>query len=121
MKMIINETGVQESLSIIDSESGIDWTEDLIGNTGAIGNYIQYDKKINAYHISQENFDWWANYIKSAQEDSDKLEELKDLYEYADMQRIIEEEFDGINDYGDHHNTYQEAFRRIEDELEPIR
>lgn len=53
MKFIINETGKQEELSIIDTKTGMDWSNDLIGNSGAVGQYIEYDDVEDAYRINQ--------------------------------------------------------------------
>ena len=63
MKFIINETGNLEKLTIIDAKTGMDWSSDLIGNSGAVGDYIHYDDADGAYRIGHEVFVWWAEYI----------------------------------------------------------
>ena len=53
MEFIINETGELKELTIIDSKTGVDWSSDLIGNSGAVGDYIHYDDAAGAYSIGQ--------------------------------------------------------------------
>lgn len=59
MKIIIKETSVTETLSIIDPKTGIDYILDFIGNTGAFAdNQFNYDEEFDAYICDQATFDW---------------------------------------------------------------
>ena len=43
MKFIINETGKLEEIRYIDQTTDQELTEEIIGNSGAIGSYIHYN------------------------------------------------------------------------------
>lgn len=111
MKFLINETKEHKTLSIID-QNGVDWTDDLIGNTGAIGDYIQYDEDEEAYRISQGDFDWWEEYINNAEADEEELMELLKDYDGEYVYTIIDDYLDSDN-YELHHLQMQAAFTAI--------
>lgn len=79
MKFIINETGETKTLKIRDI-NGIDWTRDLIGNSGAIGDTITYDEDSEAYRINQADYDWWAEYIDMYERYEADYQALRDEY-----------------------------------------
>lgn len=64
MTVLIKETGKKAELTISSRKTGLDWSNDLIGSSGAIGQYINYDAECDAYRISQDDYDWWTNYIE---------------------------------------------------------
>lgn len=73
MYFIINETGERKELHYIDTKTGGDRINDVIGNSGAIGDYIIYDDEAEAYRISLADYEWWAEYIAAhAQEGADE-------------------------------------------------
>jgi len=119
MKFIINETGEEKELNIIGA-NGIDWTQDLIGGTSDMGDTIIWDDEKEIYKITQDTFDFWEEYIANAQADDEKLEELKSEYDGADIQKIINEEMNGINDYDMHHGVMESIFERIVEEARKI-
>lgn len=119
MKFIINETGETKELNIFDSNN-INWTQDLIGNTGAVGDTIIYDEEKEAYKISMDDFTWWQDYIADSQSDAEKLAELKEEYDEDEIQNIINEEMSGINDYDENHAAMENAFDRIRNELDSL-
>lgn len=116
MTIRINETSEVKELSITDI-NGIDFTNDLIGNSGAIGDTIIWDDENECYTTDEDTFDWWDDYANKLKSDTEELEELKELYDNDKISDIINDEFFGINDYNDHHRTYQTAFERIRNEL----
>ena len=71
MKVIIKETGKEEILETRD-ENGIEWTNDLLGNAGI----SLYNDKTEQNEISQDDFEWWKNYINNYENDSEEIEEL---------------------------------------------
>jgi hypothetical protein len=112
MDIIIKETGKREELHIYDN-NGIDWVQDCIGNSGA-----QFDCNDNGeYTMTQDDYDWWADYLDKAQADYDEEQELRAQYGSDAVLRILDDEFWGVNDYDDHHAAYQRAFARIRAEL----
>jgi hypothetical protein len=83
MRIIIEETKEIESLSIIDPKQGTDWIGDMLGNADALG---EYDEENNAYSMSQDDYEWWAEYVALYQKADDKLNE----YDLDAQQEIIE-------------------------------
>lgn len=83
MRIIIKETKQIEDLSIIDPRQGTDWICDMLGNADALG---KYDEENDAYSMSQEDYEWWADYVASYQEADDKLNE----HDLDEQQEIIE-------------------------------
>ena len=113
MKIVIRETGERKTLSLIDPATGVDWVQDLIGNSGAIGDYIHYDDEADAYVMSQGDYEWWEEYIRLAQRDDDELRRLRRIYgDLAD--RIVASEWAGVSDYDDHHAADRRAIERLE-------
>jgi hypothetical protein len=76
MLVKIKETSEIKELNYTDIKSGIDCTNDLIGNQGALsdGQFLCDDESEADYITSEENFDWWENIIKKY-EKSDKMYE----------------------------------------------
>ena len=88
MKFIINETGSYEELVIRDINE-IDWTNELIGNAGAIGNYVTYDEEAEAYRINQDDFDWWSHYIDMYTHYLDQVKYLYERHGESDVDYLI--------------------------------
>lgn len=123
MIFTINETGKLEELHYIDIHTGIDCIDDIIGNTGAIGNYIIYNNGDNTYHISQEAFEWWEQYIFYAQEDAEELNFLRMKFDRRDentgasaIDEIISRFYAPIDMEGEH-DAWLEIFKIIREEL----
>ncbi|NCC05839.1 MAG: hypothetical protein EOM37_17775 [Proteobacteria bacterium] len=74
MDVQIIETGARVELSIIDPKSGMDWTNDLMGNYGALPDY---DDETDAYMMSQADYDWWASLIDDYQRADYRMYELR--------------------------------------------
>lgn len=71
MKLKIRETQEIKVLEIRD-QNGIEWTIDLLGNYDA----LQYNSKTEEYEISQEDYEWWLEYIKKYEADEQEVIEL---------------------------------------------
>lgn len=69
MYIKIKETGELNELYI--AHEGTEWTQGLIGNTGALkdGQFV-WSEEENAYVTSQDNYDWWAKYIADTKDTS---------------------------------------------------
>lgn len=118
MKFIINETGKIEDLTIIDTKTGTDWSNDLIGNSGAIGAYIHYDDAADAYRINQEDFNWWSEYISMYERYQEELDTLRDQYGADAVNDIIyRPEHCLSDDYTAHEQELQDLISSIKDEL----
>lgn len=60
----IKETQETKTLSLIDPKTGVDWISDYIGNTCDMTNgALTYDAESDIYHISQDDFDYWADMV----------------------------------------------------------
>lgn len=84
------DTNETEDLSIIDKKSGTNWIADLLGNSGSIalnkatwnpgvhGRDIYHDDEGN-YHMTRDNYNWWAKYIKGQEWIEEEEEALREL------------------------------------------
>lgn len=61
MKILVN--GVKKEL-IANGINGIEWTNDLLGNYGA----LHYDREHESYTLSEDEFDWWEEVIEMLNE-----------------------------------------------------
>lgn len=116
MDFRIKETSEIKTLSYVNCDTGIDGVGDLIGNSGAIGQYIHRDDD-DMYIISSDDYDWWADYISDTQSDDQELSDLYGEYAHSGIQEIIEDEWNATgNDYNDHHRIRQRVIERIKAE-----
>jgi len=77
MDIIIKETGARHELSIIDPANGVDWINDLVGNTGAFDREFSERTDEGEYIISSEDYDWWREVVDGLQAAHDRIHELK--------------------------------------------
>lgn len=123
MYFIINETGERKELHYIDAKTGVDCINDVVGNSGAIGDYIIYDDDAEAYRINQDSYDWWDEYITHAQEDAEELAQLREELDQRDeytgqsaIDDIIARDYAPIDMEGEH-DEWQRVFEIIRDTL----
>lgn len=77
MNIKINETGEIKTLSIIDSKTGVNWAQDLIGNAGAFSEgEFEWSEDDNAYLADEVTYEWWAEYIADSQTTQDEVDDL---------------------------------------------
>ena len=88
MEIVIRETGERGNLDIIDPATGTNWTNDLMGNYGALP---EYDDEIGAYLMTQEDFDWWSDLIERYQAAIDKYCEVKSTLDGEEYDRLVRE------------------------------
>ena len=118
MKFVINETDAREELTIIDPKTGMDWSNDLIGNSGAMGDYIHYDTGADAYRISQEDYAWWAGYVSMYGRYQDELTSLKEQYGADAVDDIISRpELSLSDDYNAHERELRAQLDAVRFEL----
>ena len=77
MNIIIKETGAHENLSIIDLDNGVDWINDLVGNTGAFDREFSERNDDGEHIVAQEDYDWWREVVDGLQAAHDRIHELK--------------------------------------------
>ena len=123
MEFIINGTNERKELRYIDARTGVDCIGDVIGNSGAIGDYITYDEDAEAYRINQEDYEWWDEYITHAQEDAEELARLREEFDQRDdytgqsaIDGIVSRYYAPI-DMEAEHSEWQQIFEIIREEL----
>lgn len=100
MEFYITNTGEKKDLHISDRKSGLDWTSDLIGNSGD----LNYNREEERYEMTSEDYDWWSNTIEGLNKIDDLTEEAKDLLsveDFQDLQEKLYQNADG-NDHEKH-------------------
>ncbi len=113
MEVKIIETGEIEYLNAIDFATGVDWTQDLIGNHNGFIDPIDdggfdYLEEEDVYLCQQDIYDWWndiifkLNYISEIEYNADGefLEELKE-YWGNDLEDEVEGKLQIIKEYID--------------------
>lgn len=123
MEFIINGTNERKELHYIDARTGVDCINDVIGNSGAIGDYITYDEDAGVYRINQEDYEWWDEYITYAQEDAEELARLREEFDQRDeytgqyaIDGIVSRHYAPI-DMDAEHSEWQRVFDIIREAL----
>lgn len=94
MEIYNRTTGKTDYLSIIDRKTGLDWTNDLIGNYGD----LHYNDINERYEGDQNYIDWWQNIIDGLNEIEDLKEQAKEILNYDNyevLERTLEDEGNG--------------------------
>lgn len=63
MLVRIKETGETKELKIVDHKTGIEWTNDLIGNATGFSEF-DHDVENDIYMCDKETCNWWGDYIE---------------------------------------------------------
>lgn len=88
MKCIIRESNARRELLITDPQTGIDYTEDFIGNAGDLDNFV-WDYDLDAYMVSAEVYSWWARVLEDQQALEDRLYELRQKHGSDAVEAVI--------------------------------
>jgi hypothetical protein len=117
MRVIIRETGERRELSYPDPVTGVDWVRELVGGSGAVGSYIEYNAAADVYVMNHDDYIWWAEYIRLAQQDEEELYCLRHKYGNI-VDDIWRAEWAAINvgDYDAHHLANQRAIERVREQ-----
>lgn len=111
MKIIIKETNEVKELSIIDPNSGVDYIDDFIGNTGALndGQFLwdDEDDAADAYICDQETFDWWDKVVSDNQALEDRIHALQQEHGYDAVHDAVMDSY--ANDLEDHADCVNQA------------
>ena len=103
MKIRIKETGELKELVIRDTETNVEWTNDLLGNHDA----TDYNKETEEYEMSNDDFEWWNEYITNHKKDGAEIEYVADQLgiDKSEIYEAIQENI--TNDLGDEHSIKQ--------------
>ena len=111
MEIRIIETGELTSLNIYTS-NGINWANDLILDVEP----LKYNEDAEVHEMTQEQYDWWKEYIKDYESDKKEAAELAE--ELGIDESEIWEKYNKYHtcDYGDHHRIKQQIFEKLREE-----
>ncbi len=108
---IYNTTTKEVILTIIDRNTGCEWTNDLIGNAGD----LHYNSDREMAEMSQEQYEWWSNIIEGLEKIEDLTEEAKELLSSEDFEELKEELANegNANDYEQHISTLTRILEKV--------
>ena len=94
MQVRIKETGKVDKLTLLDPETGVDYTVDFIGGTAALndGHFI-YDEDQGTYLCDQQTFEWWEKVLGDNQLLARRIFELQQIHGTEAVFRA----FDGVS------------------------
>lgn len=119
MKFIIRETGEERELHYYRPNITEDMADDLIGSSGAVGDYIQPIPGGDQYSISAEDYQWWTEYLEMAGRWEDQLDELRERYGADAVADVIARQ--GLElgpDYNQHEYEYADMVQAVREALE---
>lgn len=91
MKIIIKETGAQETLDLINSD-GINWIGDFVGNTGAMQDgQFTWDYEQDAFIADQSTFDWWKKVVDDQDSLDERISALKEEHGQDAVWQVIQD------------------------------
>lgn len=108
MNIIINETGEQVTLKVLDSR-GIDYFADL----AAGDQQIVFDRDAEAYRADQATVDWWRERIQDIYDVEVRADEVA-----YDTGRSVETVMAELPELGDDLEHYKENAIALLDEIE---
>lgn len=83
----IIESGEIRELSVIDANSGLDWSGDMLGNFNA---YDGFDDEAELHTMSQETYDWWAEFLPKYEAADEAANEHRKSLDGADAEQFEE-------------------------------
>jgi hypothetical protein len=104
MNIIIKETGEKKTLEIENPETGLDCTEDFIGNGGGFtyGDFTPIESD-GYYLCSQETYGWWKS-VMAIHEYANRLMtrfriDINDLEAINEIEELMQNRMSGNLDY----------------------
>lgn len=121
MKIRITDTNTIEELAVY-IEGGIEWTADLIGNTGALQDPEQFralddDPDGAEYECDRDTYEWWQGYIDGCNATDTDIRDLSDALamDEGDVRRLVYDRVGGV-DLEDERGAVISAIADIRDE-----
>jgi hypothetical protein len=107
--MLVNVNGETKELMSRD-ENGIECTADIMGGAS---DYRPGHDEDGRPILSEDDYDWWKKYLDTLQADEAKKAEMIEEYGSAAVEKALNEAFNGINDFDDHHWAYEAAWEAL--------
>lgn len=107
MEIVIKETGAVETLLLIDSKTGCDWFNDLVGNHDGYNDDPEYGFAVELdedgletgrFVTSQENFDWWKDVVSQMDDLERRIENLRMEFGSSRVDWFVIESGSGYSD-----------------------
>lgn len=125
MDVIIRETKERKNLGIEDPKTGLDYTEDFIGNSGGFifGDFERTEDEYgitDGYLVSQETYNWWKSVMAVHEYAADLMskfrEDVEDLEAIDGMEEIMQDVLSGDLDYFASKQELEEWFKKTIDQ-----
>lgn len=111
MKIRIEETGEIKELVAIDRLTGLEWTQDLIGNTSAS---LGWNEEFEVHEMPEYEYNWWEQYIADTEATEEEAAELADKLGIT-VGEVMEAIADNLSsDYDLHRQEAIEAMELLE-------
>lgn len=86
MRCYIIDTGTFADLDIFDSQTGVNYSQDLIGNTGGLcDGQFTWDADRDAYECNAETYAWWADCFAAYQALDRRIADLRRDHDNVDL------------------------------------
>ena len=98
MEIVIKETGAVETLLLIDSSTGCDGFNDLVGNHdgynddpeyGFAEENDEYGLTTGRYITSKDNFEWWEDIVCLIDDVNNRIDNLKDDFGVERVDEVV--------------------------------
>ena len=107
MEIVIKETGEVEELLLIDSKTGCDWFDDLVGNHDGFNDNPEYGfakefdedgYSTGRFVTSQENFYWWEDLVCKMAALEIRIDNLRNEFGSFEVETVLAEAGSGYGD-----------------------
>lgn len=98
MEIVIKETGAVETLLLIDSKTGCDWFNDLVGNHDGFGDdpdgkFVKETDEdgldTGRYITSKDNFYWWEDIVCQIDDVNNRIDNLKNEFGVERVDEVV--------------------------------
>jgi hypothetical protein len=72
--MKIRIRGTQDLVELCLMKNGIECTQDMLGNNGA----LHYNEQTEEHEMSRDEYEWWEDFLKNYEADEKEVAELAD-------------------------------------------
>jgi len=92
MQVRIKESGTLASFAVTAPESGIDWTNDFVGNHNAFNDgQFTRNEETDELECDQDTFDWWFDLCERYQAANDRAHELGKKHGREEVSKVLQD------------------------------